>query len=121
MSGSKVGYYDLIQIGVVIASNNWANLSEFESLAYPDKEEAYTEYSEEVNAITLDDLEDAPMSHQVIENIEAWIRKSLKRNPTASLTDVVLCGQSVINDINFLKQKYDELNLDWTWVLSVNP
>lgn len=115
MSGSKVGYHDLIQIGAVIASDNWAILSEFESLVYPDNEEAFTEYSEEVHGITLEDLEDAPMSYEVIENLEAWLRKSLKRKPDAALTDVVLCGQSVINDINFLKQKYDELNLDWSF------
>ncbi len=27
--------------------------------------------------------------------------------------DLILCGQNVINDINFLKFKYRELNLNW--------
>jgi DNA polymerase-3 subunit epsilon len=48
-----------------------------------------------------------------LEDFETWIRKTLRRDSHERLHDVVICGQSVINDINFLKATYDDLNIDW--------
>lgn len=35
MSGPDVGYHDILQIGAVLADNQWNKLSEFESLFIP--------------------------------------------------------------------------------------
>lgn len=113
MTGGETGYHDIIQIGAVIADDNWKMLSEYQTLVYPDNEENFSTYSEEVHGISIYDLEDAPQSFEAIEEFEKWIRKSLKRNQAVALTDIVVCGQSVINDINFLKQAYSNLNLKW--------
>ena len=115
MSGSEVGYHDVIQIGAILASDNWVELSRYESLIYPDNEESFNEYSDDIHGITMEDLQDAPMSYEVIEEFEAWVRKSLKRNDTAPLHDVTICGQSIINDINFLKYAYENQNLEWSF------
>ena len=115
MSGSEVGYHDVIQIGAILASDNWVEFSRYESLVYPDNEESFNEYSEDIHGITMDDLQDAPMSYEVIEEFEAWVRKSLKRNETAPLHDVTICGQSIINDINFLKYAYENQNFEWSF------
>lgn len=53
------------------------------------------------------------MAYEVFEDLEKWLRKTLRRQPNDALRDVVMCGQSVINDINFLKIKFSELNVDW--------
>lgn len=113
MSGGEVGFNEIIQIGAVLADDNWKIISEFESLVYPENEEAYTKGAEEVHGISIDDLEDAPMAFDVLESFELWIRKSLKKRSDQDLTDIIVCGQSVINDVNFLQQKHNELNLKW--------
>jgi DNA polymerase III subunit epsilon len=113
MSGTEVGYHDIIQIGAVLANDNWDQIATFESLVYPDNEETFNQKAEEIHGISIFDLEEAPSSYDVLENFETWVRKYLRRSKTDKLTDVIICGQSVINDINFLKQKYDELNLNW--------
>ncbi|MDI9859346.1 3'-5' exonuclease [Flectobacillus roseus] len=113
MSGQEAGYHDIIQIGALLADNDWKVLSKFETLVYPDNEETFSSYSEKVHGISLEDLEDAPSSYDALEDFEAWIRKTLRRDSHERLHDVVICGQSVINDINFLKATYDDLNIDW--------
>lgn len=115
MTGSEAGYHDMIQIGAVLADDNWKLISSFESLVYPNNEETFTKAAEEIHGISLIDLEDAPMSHEVLENMEAWVRKSLHREAKDSLKDLVMCGQSVINDINFLKEEYSYLNINWPY------
>ena len=113
MTGSEAGYHEIIQIGAVLADDNWTYLSEFESLVYPENQENISTAAEAVHGISVDELEDAPQSFEMIENFEKWIRKILKRPSHIALTDIVVCGQSVINDINFLKQEYDEQDVFW--------
>ncbi len=113
MSGSESDYHDIIEIGAVLCDNSWKKLSEFESLVYPDNPEAFSKISEDVHGISLEDLEDAPVAYDVIEDFENWIRKTLKKEKRDPLYDIILCGQSVINDINFLNKKYSELNINW--------
>jgi DNA polymerase III subunit epsilon len=113
MSGTEVGYHDLIQIGAVLVDDNWQQIATFESLVYPDNEETFNQKAEEIHGISIYDLEEAPSSYDALENFEKWIRKCLRRDTKERLTDVIVCGQSVINDVNFLKQKYDDLNLNW--------
>ncbi len=113
MTGTESDYHDIIQIGAVLVDEQWNKVSEFESLVYPDNPETISKYSEEIHGISLSDLEDAPSAYDVFENFENWIRKNLKRKQNENIYDVILCGQSVINDINFLKFKYSELNIPW--------
>ncbi len=113
MTGSESDYHDIIQIGAVLVDEQWNKVSEFESLVYPDNPETISKYSEEIHGISLSDLEDAPSAYDVFEDFENWIRKNLKRKQNENIYDVILCGQSVINDINFLKFKYSELNIPW--------
>ncbi|MFN4122095.1 MAG: exonuclease domain-containing protein [Flavobacteriales bacterium] len=113
MSGSEAEFHDIIQIGAVLADDNWNKLSEFETLVYPDHEETFSSYAEAVHGISLDDLKDAPQSFEALENLEAWIRKTLRKTSQEKLHEVILCGQSIINDIHFLKVEYQYLNLSW--------
>lgn len=113
MSGTEAGYHDIIQIGAVLASENWLILSEFKSLVYPDNEETFNSYAEAVHGISLHDLQEAPSSYEALEAFENWIRKTLRRRQGEPLTDVVICGQSVLNDVNFLEFKFDDLNIEW--------
>ncbi len=113
MTGSESDYHDIIQIGAVLADENWKKISEFESLVYPDNPETISKCSEEIHGISLYDLEEAPSAYDVFEDLENWLRKNLKRKQNDNLYDIILCGQSVINDINFLKFKYSDLNLPW--------
>lgn len=113
MSGTEAGFHDIIQIGAVLSDNEWNKIGEFESLVYPENEDAFSTSAEEIHGISIYDLEEAPMAYEVFEDLEKWLRRTLRRQPNDALRDVVMCGQSVINDINFLKIKYSELNVDW--------
>lgn len=113
MTGGETGYHDVIQIGAVLANDDWKQIGEFESLVYPAHEENFTASAEAVHGISMSDLEAAPLPYEALEQFENWIRKQLKRPISMSLTDIVVCGQSVINDINFLDQMYADQNLEW--------
>jgi DNA polymerase III subunit epsilon len=113
MSGGEVGLNDIIQIGAVLCNDSWEKISSFETLVYPENEDFFDTQAEKVHGISIDDLQDAPSAYDALEAMEAWCRKSLRIGPKDSLKDVILCGQSVINDINFLKEAYGYLNLPW--------
>ena len=115
MTGSEADYHDIIEIGAILVDDNWKKISEFDTLVYPDNEETFTSAAEEIHGISLADLEDAPMAFDVIEAFEEWIRKSLNKRPQDRLSDIIICGQSVINDIAFLRYKYTELNINWSF------
>jgi len=53
------------------------------------------------------------MMYDVLPEFEAWIRKSLYMPPDEKLWKVIICGQSVINDINFLSYAYKKEKLKW--------
>ena len=113
MTGTESDFHDIIQIGAILTDDKWNKISEFESLVYPDNPENFSKFSEEIHGISLSDLEDAPPAYEVFDDFEQWIKTNLKRKQNENMYDVILCGQSVINDINFLKFKYSELNLQW--------
>ena len=52
MTGSESDYHDIIQIGAVLADEQWNKVSEFESLVYPDNPETISKYSEEIHGIS---------------------------------------------------------------------
>lgn len=112
MSGPEPGYHEILQIGAVLLNDNWTELGTFFSNVYPENEEAFTASAEQIHGLSWDELQEAPMVYEVLEDFEKWIRKLLKRQ-SGSLHDVIICGQSVIFDINFLKFAYSGENLDW--------
>ncbi len=120
MTGTEPGWHEIIQIGAVLYDNNWKELGRYLQNAYPENEESYSLPALEIHGLTLEDLEEAPMIEEVLESFEAWILEKLniKPNPNAFdnspyLKKTILCGQSVINDINFLRFAYRDLNRKW--------
>lgn len=112
MSGPDAGYHEIIQIGAILLNDNWSKLGTYISNIYPENEEAFTSSAEKVHGLSLEDLSDAPMIYEVLEDFDTWIRKLLKRKD-GDLRDVIICGQSVIHDVNFLKFAYRDENMEW--------
>ncbi|MFT4032770.1 MAG: 3'-5' exonuclease [Siphonobacter sp.] len=123
MTGGEPGWNEIIQIGAVLCDDQWNELGRYLSNAYPENEEAFSEYSAQIHGLSLSDLDDAPMIYDVIPEFEEWIMEKLGRlrgrtqtlDNTQYLRDVVICGQSVINDINFLRLAYREEKLKWPY------
>lgn len=121
MTGNDPGWHEIIQIGAVLFDDDWKEKGEYLQNVYPENEEAFSSSSEEVHGLSLQELEDAPMVHEVLPEFENWIRKSLGRRGHAhaefgygkDLIDVIICGQSVVNDINFLRFAYLDDNRRW--------
>lgn len=121
MTGSEPGWNEIIQVGAVLFDDNWVEKGRFLQNAYPENEEAFTEYSERIHNLSLTDLEDAPLIHEVIEEMENWILEKLhlknQKRPgednTRLFRNIIVCGQSVINDINFLMWEYNNLKFEW--------
>jgi len=121
MTGNDPGWHEIIQIGAVLFDDDWTEKGEYLQNVYPENEEAFSSSSEEVHGLSLQELEDAPMVHEVLPEFENWIRKSLGRRGYAhadfghgkDLIDVIICGQSVVNDINFLRFAYLDDNRRW--------
>lgn len=113
MTGPKPGYHDIIEIGAVLLNEEWHKVSTFGSLIYPQDAETMTTSAEAIHGISIDDLEDAPLLGAVLDDFEIWIRKSLRRDDFANLTDVMVCGQGILHDLNFLQYAYEEENKQW--------
>ena len=76
--------------------------------------------SEKIHNLSLADLEDAPMIYDVLSELEEWICTQLgvwvpkgQLDRTPFLRDVIICGQSMINDVNFLKEAHRYEKLKW--------
>lgn len=113
MTGPEPDYNEIIQIGAEVYDDEWKFRGEFLSNVYPENEDAFSGHSEEIHGISLDDLDEAPMLNEVLEDFEAWLRKSLFLREQDSLKGLVICGQSIINDINFLSYAYKKEKLPW--------
>ncbi len=119
MTGPEPGWNEIIQIGAELFTDNWLSLGTYLQNVYPENEESFSVKSEEVHGLSLDDLDDAPMIYDVIPEFEDWIRSKLGKKkpgnalPLNNLTDVIICGQSVINDINFLRFAYRNEKMQW--------
>lgn len=111
MTGPEPGWNEIIQIGAELFDDEWRSLGTYLQNVYPENEEAFTAKSEEVHGLSLDDLEEAPMIYDVIPEFEKWIKKLNMNKP--NLSNVIICGQSVINDINFLRYAYRNEKLNW--------
>lgn len=113
MSGTEYGFHDIIQIWAVLADDNLNTIAEFSSLVYPKNEVVFSEEAEEIHGISIFDLEEAELIHTVLDSFEDWIREKLHRKKTDKLKDLIVCGQSIMNDINFLMVEYKEQHLEW--------
>ncbi|HPE34622.1 MAG TPA: 3'-5' exonuclease [Bacteroidales bacterium] len=115
MTGPEPDYNEIIQIGAEIYDDDWKCKGEFLSNVYPENEDAFSEYSEKIHGISIDDLDEAPMIYEVLEDFEKWLRKSLFLRDQDSLKGIVICGQSIINDINFLSYAYKKEKMQWPY------
>lgn len=112
MTGPEPGWNEIIQLGAELFDDQWNSQGTYLQNVYPENEEAFTAGSEEVHGLSLDDLEDAPMIYDVIPEFEKWIKSKTNGGP---LSKVVLCGQSVIYDINFLRFAYRNEKMHWPY------
>jgi DNA polymerase III subunit epsilon len=121
MTGPEPGWNEIIQIGAVLYDQAWQEKGRYQSLVYPENEESFSSYSEEVHGIAIEDLDDAPMLNEVLPEFEDWIlEKSGLRNLTLAqreghLRHIWICGQSVIYDINFLRFAYRQEKMKWSF------
>ncbi|HRK74517.1 MAG TPA: 3'-5' exonuclease [Rhodothermales bacterium] len=121
LSGSEPGWHEIVQIGAVLCDNQWGERSTFLSNVYPENEESFSESSRKVHGLSLDDLDDAPMLHELLPEFEEWIIENLPIRPPKhvsgsrehALREVIICGQSVIYDINFLRYAYRQEKKNW--------
>lgn len=120
MTGPEPDYNEVIQIGAVLFDDNWVEKGQYLTNVYPENEDAFSSSSEKIHNLSLADLQDAPMMYDVLPEMENWICKQLnirvpagQQDRTPYLRDVIICGQSVINDINFLKEAYRYEKLKW--------
>lgn len=110
MTGPEPDYNEIIQIGAVLYDDDWLERGQYLTNVHPENKEAFSSSSEKIHNLSLAELDDAPMIYDVLPELEEWICTQLGlRVPTGQLDrtpflrDVIICGQSVINDINFLK------------------
>lgn len=122
MTGLEPGWHEIIQIGAAVYDENWRACGErYLTNVYPENEESYSLPALEVHGLTMEDLEEAPMMNEVLPAFENWILEAQGKHPSRmsghdkqqALRDTLICGQSVINDINFLKFAYREEHLKW--------
>jgi DNA polymerase-3 subunit epsilon len=114
-SGLEVGYHEIIQLGACLYDEKWQLLGKYLSNVYPEYPDRFSISSSKVHDLSLHDLDEAPQIHEVIEQFEEWAMKLIGgRQPSRQLLrNVMLCGQSVTTDINFLKQAYKDQHLNW--------
>lgn len=117
LTGTEPGWHEIIQIGAVLCDDNWKELGRFLTNVYPENEESFSQPAEEVHQLSLADLEDAPMLYEALEDLENWMAKTLhirqESDRRRSFRDIVICGQSVVYDVNFLKFAYRDVKMEW--------
>ncbi|WP_234735252.1 3'-5' exonuclease [Tellurirhabdus bombi] len=122
MTGPEPDWNEIIQIGAVLFDDDWTEKGQYLTNVYPENEEAFSSSSEKIHNLSLQDLEDAPMIYDVLPELEDWILTQLnirlpagQLDKTPYLRHVVICGQSVINDINFLREAYRLEKMKWPY------
>ncbi|MEM7658082.1 MAG: 3'-5' exonuclease [Bacteroidota bacterium] len=121
MTGLEPGWHEIIQVGACLYNDEWEEQGRYLQNVYPQNEEGYSLPALEVHGLTMEELEEAPMVHEVLPAFEVWILETLGHAPKHMsgrdkgqiLRNTYICGQSVINDINFLKVAYREEHFKW--------
>lgn len=118
MSGDDPSWHDIIQIGAVLYTGGWKEVGRFKTNVYPDNEEAFSQPSAEVHGLSLEELKDAPMRHEALEQLEEWVLqcRNLQPDPfdnTRLLRGTMLAGLGLVNDFAFLRSAYGMENRKW--------
>jgi DNA polymerase-3 subunit epsilon len=116
MTGPDPEWNEIVQIGAVLCNSNWKELGRFITNVYPENKQAFSSASEKIHDLSLADLENAPILFDALENFEKWILKSLNINEFQkenTFRDIIISGQSVMYDINFLRAGYNKQKMKW--------
>lgn len=113
MSGSIPGEHDIIQIGAVLLDANFAQISKFETLVYPENETDFDPDSKRVHGISAFELDEAPSLDEALDELENWLQESGGYPSRRAMQSLKLCGQGINNDLSFLKAAYQQINLTW--------
>ncbi|MEM6263053.1 MAG: 3'-5' exonuclease [Bacteroidota bacterium] len=124
MTGTEPGWHEIIQIGAVLYDSTWKELGRFLENVYPENEESFSIPAQRVHDLSMEDLEDAPMVHEVLDQFEAWVKDTLHlregdREARNVLRSIVIGGQSVMYDLNFLRFAYREENREWLFSFNI--
>jgi DNA polymerase III subunit epsilon len=116
MTGPDPEWNEIVQIGAVLCNSNWKELGRFITNVYPENKQAFSSASEKIHDLSLAELENAPILFDALENFEKWILKSLNSNEFQKenlFRDIIISGQSVMYDINFLRAAYTKQKMKW--------
>ncbi|MCS7017884.1 MAG: 3'-5' exonuclease [Cytophagales bacterium] len=116
-TGLEPDYHEIIQIGAVLYDDRWDEISTYLTNVYPEHPERFAIPSAQVHELTLADLEEAPMIHEMLEDFEEWLMEELNLSTRSDLRRIVVCGQSVTTDINFLRFAYKKCQMSWEFSL----
>lgn len=115
-TGLEVGYHEIIQLGACLYDSKWHQISTFLTNIYPEHKDRFSIPASKVHELSIYDLDEAPQLHDALENFEDWVLKNIsggRQNGRSALRNVMLCGQSVTTDINFLKTAYNQQHITW--------
>ncbi len=115
-TGLEVGYHEIIQLGACLYDSKWNQISTFLTNIYPEHKDRFSIPASKVHELSIYDLDEAPQLHEALEKFEVWALKNIsggKPNGRSALRNIMLCGQSVTTDINFLKTAYNQQHISW--------
>jgi len=116
MTGPDPEWNEIVQIGAVLCNSNWKELGRFITNVYPENRQAFSTASEKIHDLSLAELENAPILYDALEKFENWVLKSLNINEFQKeniFRDIIISGQSVMYDINFLRAGYNKQKMKW--------
>ncbi len=111
MSGDDPSWHEILQIGAVLYTDSWVEKGRYKTNVYPENEEAFSQSSEEVHGLSLQELREAPMLNEVLPAFEEWIVKTLGLRPdpfdnSRNLKGTKIAGLGIVNDFAFLRAAY---------------
>jgi DNA polymerase-3 subunit epsilon len=115
-TGLEVGYHEIIQLGACLYDERWNQISTFLTNIYPEHKDRFSIPASRIHELSIYDLDEAPQLHDALDSFEQWILKNTGGGRQAgrnTLKNVMICGQSVTTDINFLKTAYSQIHLSW--------
>jgi DNA polymerase-3 subunit epsilon len=115
-TGLEVGYHEIIQLGACLYNDRWNQISTFLTNIYPEHKDRFSIPASRIHELSIYDLDEAPQLHDALDSFEQWILKNTGGGRQAgrnTLKNVMICGQSVTTDINFLKTAYSQIHLSW--------
>lgn len=122
MTGDDPSWHEIIQIGACLFDSEWNELGRYLQNVYPENEESFSMPSYKVHGLSLEDLDDAPMLHDVLPEFENWIIKTAAKGARVQdwqregyLKGIQIVGQGIANDINFLRTAYRNIHLNWNF------